>query len=97
MHFRHSISAAIVAVALLGGLSAAAAPQSSGEDAVPRISLADLKKAVDAKSVLVVDVRDAVSYAAGHIPGAVSVPLADIKAKAAGWKASRKPIVTYCG
>ena len=48
--------------------------------------------------VLVLDVRDEASFAAGRIPGAMHVPLLDvekrveeIKAKAAG-----RPIVAYC-
>jgi rhodanese-related sulfurtransferase len=70
--------------------------QIADEASVPRISLADFKKAVDAGQVVIVDTRDAGSYADGHIPGAVLVPLADIAKKAPGLKASKKPIVAYC-
>jgi rhodanese-related sulfurtransferase len=87
-------------VCLLAVLAAAACAPVSGQVAdetmVPRIALADLKKAVDAGQVLVVDVRDAGSYADGHLPGAISVPLDAIQQKAASLKASKKPIVTYC-
>ncbi|MCX6549395.1 MAG: rhodanese-like domain-containing protein [Acidobacteria bacterium] len=81
---------------VLGAPIVAGAPQVSGEAAVPRISAADLKKAVDAGTVLVLDVRDADSYAAGHIPGAVLVPLDALSAKAPELKESKKPIVAYC-
>ena len=76
---------------------AGAVPQLTDEASVPRISLADLKKAVDAGRVLVLDVRDAASYAESHIPGAVLIPLADLQGQTARLKASKKPIVAYCG
>ena len=66
------------------------------ESSVPRISVADLKKAAAAGQVLIVDVRDARSYTDGHIPGAINVPLADLQAQAAALKRAKKGIVTYC-
>ena len=66
------------------------------ESSVPRISVADLKKAAAAGQVLIVDVRDARSYTDGHIPGAINVPLADLQARAAALKGAKKGIVTYC-
>ena len=66
------------------------------ESSVPRISVADLKKAAAAGQVLIVDVRDARSYTDGHIPGAINVPLADLQAQAAALKREKKGIVTYC-
>jgi rhodanese-related sulfurtransferase len=41
-------------------------------------------------------VRDAGSYAFGHIPGAVLIPLEDVARKAAELKATKKTLVTYC-
>jgi len=83
-------------VAFVLALGAPAFGQITDEASVPRISLADFKKAVDAGQVLILDVRDAGSYADGHIPGAILVPLADIAKKAPELKASKKRIVTYC-
>jgi phage shock protein E len=65
--------------------------------AVPRMTVVELKKGLDAGQVLVVDVRDAQSFADGHIPGAVLIPVEQIAGKVAELKASRKVIVTYCG
>ena len=50
------------------------------------------------KSVLVVDVRDAMSFANGRIPGAVHVPVHDIEAQLASVKKAAKGrvVVTYC-
>jgi len=71
-------------------------PQVRDESSAPRISLADFKKAFDAKAVVILDVRDASSYAAGHIPGAILVPLDALAKKAPELKGSKKPIVAYC-
>ncbi len=45
------------------------------EDEAPRITQADFKKLVAAKNVIIVDTRNADAYAAGHIPGALLLPL----------------------
>jgi rhodanese-related sulfurtransferase len=74
----------------------AAAGQVADEAAVPRVSVADLKRAVDAGQVLIVDVRDAGWYAEGHLPGAVNVPPEELQQKLAMLKAAKKPIVAYC-
>jgi len=84
----------LVVFALAFGLPAIG--QVADESSVPRISVADLKKAADAGQVLIVDVRDARSYADGHIPGAINVTLGDLPKQAAALKAARKGIVTYC-
>jgi rhodanese-related sulfurtransferase len=70
--------------------------QVADEAAVPRISVADLKKAADAGRVLIVDVRDAAWYAEGHLPGAVNLPFEELRQKAAQLKSANKPIVAYC-
>lgn len=62
---------------------------------IPRVDLAKAKEALDSKTAIFVDVRDAGSYAAGHIPGALSIPLADLpnrlnELKKDAW------IITYC-
>ena len=74
----------------------AAAGQGGTEASVPRISLADFKKGLASGEVIAIDVRDAESFAAGHIPGSILVPLADIEKKAAGFKGSKKILVAYC-
>jgi rhodanese-related sulfurtransferase len=45
--------------------------------------------------VVVLDVRPAEEYAAGHIPGAVSVPLAELPARL-GTLPAGSEIVAYC-
>lgn len=61
-----------------------------------RISLPEFKRLYDAGKVLVVDTRDAQSYRAGHIPGAILVSQDMVPAKLAEVKASGKLVVAYC-
>ena len=66
--------------------------------AAERIDLAEFQKLHAAKKVLVVDVRDAQSFANGHIPGAINVPLGteEQAVNAGKLKGEKRPIVTYC-
>ncbi len=63
----------------------------------PDISIADLKKAIAEKKVVVIDVNGSNSYAKGHIPGAVDF------ASTGGDLSSALPsnkdalVVAYCG
>ena len=79
-----------------------AATRSQGIDA-PRISQADFKKLIAAKNVVIVDTRVAEVFAAGHIPGALLLPLEgamtwpeEYEKTVAKLIATRKPVVTYC-
>lgn len=45
---------------------------------IARVSLIDAKAAFDDGSAVFVDVRDAAAYGQNHIPGALSIPLAEI-------------------
>ena len=47
------------------------------------------------REVTVIDVRPVEEYRAGHIPGAVSIPLADLEARLASLPRARE-IVAYC-
>lgn len=62
---------------------------------VPRIPLADAKAAYDAKRVIIVDVRGQEDYAATHIPGALSLPLAELETRAQELPRDAA-IITYC-
>ena len=46
--------------------------------------------------LIILDIRDEPSYTAGHIPGAVLVPLAAVESAAASLSGTGVPIVTYC-
>ena len=61
-----------------------------------RITQDDFKKLLEKDKVLVLDVRSADAYKSAHIPGAVSIPLAEIEGHAQQLKSEKKAIVTYC-
>jgi hypothetical protein len=67
------------------------------EAEVPRVPLDVAKAAIDSGEAIVVDVRSAEAYQASHIPGAISIPLADIEANPTGLKLDKNQwIITYC-
>jgi len=62
---------------------------------VPRIEPDDLLAHVKAGDVTIVDVRDADSFVASHITGALHIPLARVDGEVQ-YLPKGKPIVTYC-
>jgi rhodanese-related sulfurtransferase len=65
---------------------------------VPEVSLEELRRALAAGRVTLVDVLSPESFAARHIPGAVNLPVADIAGRAPQLLRDRRaPIVVYCG
>ena len=70
-------------------------PQTEAD--VPRISVKDAKAALDGGKAIIVDVRSAESYAAGHAAGAISIPLSEIEADPTGSGLDKEQwIITYC-
>ena len=67
----------------------------SDEDAVPRISVTDLKARLERREVTVIDVRDDNGFRMGHIPGSLHIPFARIEGEARTLPRD-KPIVTVC-
>ena len=90
--------ARLSALAVLAVLTLPGAVRAQGDDpaGVPRISQAEFKQALSANAILVIDVRDKQDYSAGHIPGAVSMPLAELDKFGRRLKAESRPIVAYC-
>ena len=74
------------------------AVNAQGEQAtseIQRVSVEDAKAALDANTAVFVDVRGDSLYTESHIPGALSIPLADLEnhldeLNPADW------IITYC-
>jgi rhodanese-related sulfurtransferase len=64
-------------------------------DSFQPLTRAELLERVERGGVLVLDVRPAVEYAAGHIPGAVSIPLDELQARLGELPANTE-IVAYC-
>lgn len=65
--------------------------------AVPEISVGNAAAAI-ARGAVVIDVRERAVYERGHIAGAISMPLAELKRHAAEYAAmTSREIVVYCG
>jgi rhodanese-related sulfurtransferase len=79
----------------LAELDAVARDYLEGRDQFEPIDRSELLRRMKAGSVTVIDVRPVEEYAEAHLPGAVSVPLDDVKAFAR--KApKKKQVVAYC-
>ena len=95
---------AVAACALLAwagsiGTSLAADPAAAATPPAPRISQADLLARLDRKdpSLVVLDVRTAGEFAAGHVPGARNVSHDQLETKLAELESLRdKDVVLYC-
>ncbi|HEY0590996.1 MAG TPA: rhodanese-like domain-containing protein [Thermoanaerobaculia bacterium] len=61
----------------------------------PRITAQEAKQLVDAGRATVVDTRDPQSFAAGHIPGALQIPLAFVQSELPWFPRDRK-LIFYC-
>jgi rhodanese-related sulfurtransferase/DNA-binding transcriptional ArsR family regulator len=64
-------------------------------DHLEPVGSADLMRRLDDPGTLVIDVRPAVEYAAGHIPGALSVPLGELEGRIAHLPLASE-VVAYC-
>jgi len=87
----------IVIIVLLVFLSACAPKVLQTEDAVPRVTIEEAKSAFDNGKAIIVDVRSAESYAAGHAAGAISIPLAEFENNIEDLSLDKDQwIITYC-
>lgn len=79
-----------------GNPPASHAPERSSEELLAASKAAHAAKAAGGK---IVDVRSAEEFAAGHIEGAIHVPVAEIAARSAAGELGAKgdPVVVYCG
>lgn len=81
------------------GTSAAPVPAKSEVRRATRVAWSQVKPWIESNEVLLVDARPASAYAAGHIPGAVSLPEKSLPAVVARFAAETpkdRRIVTYC-
>ena len=87
----------IVAIALLVLLSACASQIPQTEDEVPRVTVEEAKSAFESSKAIIVDVRSAESYAAGHAAGAISIPLTEFENNIGNLSLDKDQwIITYC-
>lgn len=74
---------------------AAATPAQEPSDGARRITVEELRQAIEKKEAVVVDVRGEGSYKAGRIKGARWIPVGEVKQRS-GELPRDKTIVTYC-
>ncbi len=67
----------------------------SERDHVEPVSIAELQRRLKNKEVVLLDVRPAEEYETAHLPGAVSIPLTDLK-RGVGKLPKSREIVAYC-
>ncbi len=79
----------------LGDLERLVRAYSADRDGLEPVARDELRRRLRAGSVVLVDVRPAEEYQAGHIPGALSVPLGELPRRLRELPA-RKEIVAYC-
>jgi hypothetical protein len=95
--------AAAVMLGLQNGTSQATPSEpavSSGHDEetypeIERVSLVDAKAALDSGTAVFLDVRGVDAYNMSHIPGSLSIPLAELESRL-GELDPNQWIITYC-
>lgn len=75
-------------------------PASGGHDEetypeIERVSLEEAKTALDSGIAVFVDVRGVDTYATRHIPGSLSIPLAELESRLGELDPNQR-IITYC-
>jgi rhodanese-related sulfurtransferase len=89
---RRIISVSALAVFALAAVFGARAQEGDG---VRRVTPAEARAAVEKGQAVIVDVRGEDSFKAGHIKGALWIPVGDISSRA-GELPRGKTIITYC-
>lgn len=51
---------------------------------------------IESKNAQIVDVREPMEYAMGHVNGAKNIPLSSLPARVSYFKSSDQPFVLYC-
>ena len=91
----------IVAAFMLANQTPAAAPTQEAafaEEVYPeiqRVSIDEAKAALDSNSAVFVDVRSVEAYQAGHVSGAINIPIEELEARL-GELDKAQWIITYC-
>jgi rhodanese-related sulfurtransferase len=85
-----------LAASRLAEVERLAAAYLGSRDQLQPVSRAELTRRLqDGDDLVVLDVRPAAEYAAGHLPGAISIPVGELRRRLAELPADRE-IVAYC-
>jgi predicted sulfurtransferase len=84
----------VLAAAPVSDAIGSPSPQANG-DGARRIKASEAREALKNGSAVLIDVRGDASYKAGHIKGALSMPLADVRSRAKELPKD-KLIIAYC-
>lgn len=87
---KRKVGGILVAVALLGGAAAFLLVRRAGD-----LSPAQAHSLVE-RGALLVDVRSPAEFAAGHLPGALNIPVHEIEGREAELAPRDRPLVLYC-
>ena len=69
----------------------------SARSTVPEVAPADAQAGLERGEIgLVLDVREHDEFEAGHLPGAVNIPLKTLDAESTASLDPRKPVIVYC-
>lgn len=104
-----ALGAILILSSVAGPTGPAAAPPAAAPTAAPpassvadipypeiqRVSPGDARAALELKQAVIVDVRDADSYASKHIAGAINIPLSELEARLKELDPNQW-IITYC-
>jgi hypothetical protein len=93
---RSAAHPAFLLASALASLSCVVWPAGSGPGAA-EVPLEEALAQCDRGEAVLIDVRSASAYAAGHIPGAVSVPADQIERRAAEIRRMGRTAILYCG
>jgi rhodanese-related sulfurtransferase/DNA-binding MarR family transcriptional regulator len=85
----------VIAEQRLGDLDRLLRAYSADRDGLEPVDRDELQRRLRAGSVVLLDVRPEQEYQAGHIPGALSIPLGDLPRRLRELPA-RKEVVAYC-
>ena len=85
----------IISIVALAALAFVAGARAQEGDGVRRVTAAEARTAVEKGQAVIVDVRGAETFKAGHVKGALSIPLADIGSRSNELPRG-KMIITYC-
>jgi predicted sulfurtransferase len=92
------VLAGMVSIASIGAMRVTAnagASRAQASDDVRRITPDELRALVKQNRAVIVDVRDKGAYNAGHVKGALSIPIGEIEERAKELPRD-KMIVAYC-